>query len=69
MLLKIGVVLEPFTDQKMYEIIDRVYEWWKMIGQDPNEGMSEIDMVIKELEEEEERENKNQPEPGNWMKA
>ena len=27
-------------------------------GQDPNEGMSEIDMVIKELEEEE-RENKN----------
>lgn len=40
-----------------------------MIGQDPNEGMSEIDMVIKELEEEEERENKNQPEPGNWIKA
>ena len=34
-------------------------------GQDPNEGMSEIDMVIKELEEEE-RENKNQPEPENW---
>ena len=33
-------------------------------GQDPNEGMSEIDMVIKELEEEE-RENKNQPEPEN----
>jgi hypothetical protein len=31
--------------------------------------MSEIDMVIKELEEEEERENKNQPEPGNWIKA
>ena len=27
--------------------------------------MSEIDMVIKELEEEE-RENKNQPEPKNW---
>ena len=27
--------------------------------------MSEIDMVIKELEEEE-RENKNQPEPENW---
>ena len=23
MLLKIGVVLEPFTDQKMYEIIER----------------------------------------------
>ena len=40
-----------------------------MIGQDPHEGMSEIDMVIKELEEEEERENKNQPEPGNWIKA
>ena len=34
-------------------------------GQDPNEGMSEIDMVIKELEEEE-RDNKNQPEPENW---
>ena len=34
-------------------------------GQDPNEGMSEIDMVIRELEEEE-RENKNQPEPENW---
>ena len=33
--------------------------------QDPNEGMSEIDMVIKKLEEEE-RENKNQPEPENW---
>ena len=33
-------------------------------GQDPNEGMSEIDMVIRELEEEE-RENKNQPEPEN----
>ena len=30
----------------------------------PNEGMSEIDMVVKELEEEE-RENKNQPEPEN----
>ena len=27
--------------------------------------MSEIDMVIKELEEEE-KENKNQPEPENW---
>ena len=33
-------------------------------GQDPNEGMSEIDMVIKELEEEE-RENQNQPGPEN----
>ena len=30
-------------------------------GQDPNEGMNEIDMVIGELEEEE-REKKNQPE-------
>ena len=34
-------------------------------GQDPSEGMSEIDMVIKGLEEEE-RENKNQPEPEDW---
>ena len=40
-----------------------------MIGQDPNEGMSEIDMVIKELEEEEERENKKKAEPGNCIKA
>ena len=31
-------------------------------GQDPNEGMSEIDMVIKELEEEE-RETKTNPNP------
>ena len=33
-------------------------------GQDPNEGMIEIDMVVKELEKED-RENKNQPEPEN----
>ena len=31
-------------------------------GQDPNEGMSEIDMVIRELEEEE-REIKTNPNP------
>ena len=34
-------------------------------GQDLNAGMSEIDMVVKN-QEEEERENKNQPEPENW---
>jgi hypothetical protein len=33
-------------------------------GQDPNEGLDEIDMAIKELEEEE-RGNENQPEPEN----
>ena len=42
-------------------------------GQDPNEGMSEIDMVIKELEEEE-REKKTNPNlktertPKNYLK-
>ena len=35
------------------------------MDKDPSEGKSEIDMVIKELEEEE-RDNKNQPEPENW---
>ena len=36
-------------------------------GQDPNEGLDEIDMAIKELEEEE-RGNENQPEPENWKR-
>ena len=36
-------------------------------GQDPNEGMNEIDMVIGELEEEE-REKKNQPELKKWKR-
>ena len=36
-------------------------------GQDPNEGMNEIDMVIRELEEEE-REKKNQPELKKWKR-
>ena len=34
-------------------------------GQDPNEGMNEINMVIKELEDED-RDNKDQPERENW---
>ena len=37
-------------------------------GQDPNEGLDEIDMAIKELEEEE-RGNENQPEPENWKRS
>ena len=36
-------------------------------GQDHNEGLDEIDMAIKELEEEE-RGNENQPEPENWKR-
>ena len=37
-------------------------------GQDPDEGLDEIDLVMKELEEEE-REHENRPEPENWTNS